>query len=121
MHEVRLARGASLAFMMFQGIVVGFLDNGQIVLRTVLLNPLHQLAELGERESGGRDLLAQARHVGLYPAERAKSEGGQPGRRSIRPFGEGCGRNGLSVPTGTYRCYVPTATSMHARRVIIYL
>ncbi len=65
MHQIRLARGAALAFVVFQGIVVGFLDNGQIVLRTGFLNPLHQLAELGERKSGGRDLLAQARHVGL--------------------------------------------------------
>ena len=65
MHQIRLARGAGLAFMMLEGVVVGFLDDGEIVLRTVFLNPLHQLAELGERESGGRDLLAQARHVGL--------------------------------------------------------
>ena len=73
MHQVRLTRGAGLAFVVFQGVVVGLLDDGQVVLRTVFLDPLHQLAELGERESGGRDLLAQARHVGLYPAERAKS------------------------------------------------
>ena len=65
MNQVRLARGAGLAFMNLQGVVVGFLDEGQIVLRTVFLHPLHQLAELGEREGGGRDLLAQARHVGL--------------------------------------------------------
>src|ERR1700736_1725146 len=80
MHQVRLARGAALAFMVFQGVVVGFLDDGEVVLRTIFLDPLHQLAELGERKSGGRDLLAQARHVGLYPAERARpEEGGRNG------------------------------------------
>src|SRR5205807_4463795 len=86
MHQVRLARGAGLAFVVFQGIVVGFLDNGQIVLRTGFLNPLHQLAELGERKSGGRDLLAQARHVGLYPAERSGSERGRAGTASTIGF-----------------------------------
>jgi len=33
MHQVRLARGAGLALMVFQRVIVGFLDNGQIVLR----------------------------------------------------------------------------------------
>ena len=78
-NQVRLTRGAGLAFVMLQGVVVGFLNDGEIVLRTIFLDPLHQLAELGEGESGGRDLLAQARHVGLYPAERAESEGGPAG------------------------------------------
>ena len=68
MNQVRLAGGAGLAFVMLQGVVVGFLDDGEIVLRTVLLHPLHQVAELGQREGSGSDLLAQARHVGLYPA-----------------------------------------------------
>ncbi len=67
MNQVRLAGGASLAFMVFQGIVVGFLDDGEIVLRAVLLHPLHQVAKLGEREGSSSDLLAQARHVRLYP------------------------------------------------------
>ena len=58
MHQIRLARGAGLAFMMFQGIVVGFLDDGEIVVRTVLLHPLHQIAEFGQREGSGSDLLA---------------------------------------------------------------
>ena len=65
MNQVRLAGGAGLAFVMLQGIVVGFLDDGEIVLRTVLLHPLHQVAKLGEREGSGSDLLAQARHVRL--------------------------------------------------------
>ena len=65
MDEIRLAGGAALAFMMFQGVIVGLLDDGEIVLRTVLLHPLHQVAELGERKGSGRDLLAQARHVRL--------------------------------------------------------
>jgi hypothetical protein len=63
MNEVRFARGAGLAFVMFQGVIVGFLDNGEVVLRAAFLKPPHQLAELGERESGGRYLLAETRHV----------------------------------------------------------
>jgi len=58
MDEIGVARSAGLAFVVFQGIVVGFLDDSQIVLRTVLLHPLHQIAEFGQRESGGSDLLA---------------------------------------------------------------
>ena len=65
MDQVRLAGSAALALMMFQGVVVGLLDDGEIVLRTVLLHPLHQVAELGQREGSGSDLLAQARHVRL--------------------------------------------------------
>ena len=65
MDKVGLARSAGLAIMILQGIFVGFFYNRQIVVRTVFLNPLHQLTKLGERKSGGRDLLAQARHVGL--------------------------------------------------------
>ena len=68
MDEIRLARGAGLAVVMLQGVVVGFVDDVEIVLGTVFLNPLHQLAELGDREDGGRDLLAQVRHV--EPARR---------------------------------------------------
>jgi len=49
MHQIRLARGAALPFVVFQGIVVGFLDNGQIVLRTVSSIRFIKLAELGER------------------------------------------------------------------------
>jgi hypothetical protein len=75
MDQVRFAGGASLTFVVFQGVVVGFLDDGEIVLGTVLLHPVHQVAELGEREGSGSDLLAQARHDGLYP--RGK---GAPGR-----------------------------------------
>ena len=65
MYQIGLAGGTGLAFMVFQGVVVSLLNNGQIVLGPVFLDALHQLAELSERESGGRDLLAQARHVGL--------------------------------------------------------
>ena len=65
MHQIRLARSAALPFMMLEGIIVGFLDNGEIVLRTALLHAPHQVAELGERKCSGRDLLAQTRHVGL--------------------------------------------------------
>src|SRR5580693_7554723 len=78
MHQVRLAGGAGLTFMMLQGVVVGFLDDGQVVLGTVVLNPLHELAEFCERKSGGRDLLAQARHAGLYPV------GGVQGRKALK-------------------------------------
>ena len=65
MDKVRLSGGPALTFMIFQRIIVGFLDDGEIVLRTILLHPLHQIAELGQGKSGGRDLLAQARHVRL--------------------------------------------------------
>ena len=65
MNQIRLARGPGLTFMMFQRIIVGLLDDGEIVLGAALLHLLHQVAELGERQGGGRDLLAQARHVGL--------------------------------------------------------
>ena len=65
MNQVGLAGGPSLAFVMLEGVVVGFLDDGEIVLRTVLLHPLHQIAKLGQRERRGRNLLAQARHDGL--------------------------------------------------------
>ena len=58
MHQVGLARGAGLAFMMLQRVIVGLLDDGEIVVRTVLLHPLHQVAELGQREGSGSDLLA---------------------------------------------------------------
>jgi hypothetical protein len=47
MDEVRFTRRTGLAFMVLQGIVVGFLDDGEIVLGTVLLHPLHQVAKLG--------------------------------------------------------------------------
>src|SRR5580658_8230854 len=60
-----LAESPALAFMMFQGVVVGLLDDGEIVLRAVLLHALHQVAKLGKRKGSGRDLLAQARHDGL--------------------------------------------------------
>ncbi len=65
MDQIGLAGSAALAFMMFQGIIVGLLNDRQIVLRTALLHPLHQIAELGQGEGGGRDLLAQARHARL--------------------------------------------------------
>ena len=65
MDEIRLTRRPALPFMNLQRVVVGFLDERQIILRTVLLHALHQLAELSERERGRLDLLAQSRHVGL--------------------------------------------------------
>ncbi len=65
MDEIRLTGGAGLALMVFQGEVIRVLHDGQIVVRTVFLHPLHQFAELGEREGGRLDLLAQTRHEGL--------------------------------------------------------
>src|SRR5262245_30826227 len=70
MDEVGFSRGSRLPIVMLERIVVGFLDNGQIVLRTALLHALHQVAELGERKGCRRDLLSQARHDGLYPPEK---------------------------------------------------
>ena len=65
MDQVRLAGGPGLAGMMVQGEVVGFPNQFQIVVGAVGRILLHQLAELGDREDVGRDLLAQRRHEGL--------------------------------------------------------
>src|SRR6267143_1556076 len=65
MHEIGLAGGAALSGVMFQGVVVGFLDQFQIVQRPVGLHGLHQVAKLRDREDIGCDLLAQCRHAGL--------------------------------------------------------
>ena len=65
MDQVGLARGAALAGMDSQGVVVGFLDDFQIFGGPVGLHALHQVTELRDREDIGRDLLAQSRHGGL--------------------------------------------------------
>ena len=70
MHEVRLAGGAGLSGMMFLRIFVGFPHQLQIVVGPVGAHGAHQLAELGHREGGGRDLFAQSRHNGLYRGKR---------------------------------------------------
>jgi len=51
--------------MVFLGELVGFADDLEVVVRTVLLDPLHEVAEPRYREDVGRDLLAQSRHKGL--------------------------------------------------------
>ena len=65
MHEVGLARGATLPGMHVQRIIVGFFDEFQIVRGPIGLHPLHQVAEARDREDIGCDLFAQSRHVGL--------------------------------------------------------
>ena len=65
MDEIGLAGGAGLAGVVLLGEFVGFLDEVEIVVGTVLAQLLHQLAEAGHREHVGRDLLTQRRHDGL--------------------------------------------------------
>ena len=43
--------------------VVGSFDDVEIVVRTVLAQLFHQLAEAGYRQNIRRDLLTQRRHV----------------------------------------------------------
>src|SRR5438132_717192 len=56
MRKKRLARGARLAFMVRQRIVVGLADDLQIVVRAVGAHLLQQVTELGDGEDVGRDL-----------------------------------------------------------------
>ena len=48
----------ALAFVMLERKIVGFLDDREIVMRTVFLHPLHQIAEFGQGKGSGSDLLA---------------------------------------------------------------
>ena len=66
MDEVGLAGGARLALVMLQGELVRFFDQSKIVVGTVLANLAQQIAELGNRENVGSDLLAESRHDRLY-------------------------------------------------------
>jgi hypothetical protein len=47
MNKVGFTGGAGLAFVVLQRVVVSLLDDSEIVLGTVLLHPLHQVAKLG--------------------------------------------------------------------------
>src|SRR5580765_3775559 len=67
MNQVWFSGSARLPIVMLEGVVVGLLDDAEIVLRTALLHALHQVAKLGQREGRRSNLLAQARHDGLYP------------------------------------------------------
>jgi hypothetical protein len=51
--------------VVFLGKLVRLADEFQIVVGPVDPHPAHQLAELGDREDIGRELLAQSRHNGL--------------------------------------------------------
>ncbi len=62
MHEIGLAGGAVLSGVMLLGKFVGFLDEVEVVVGTVLAQLPHQLAEAGHREHVGRDLFTQRRH-----------------------------------------------------------
>ena len=62
MHEVGLAGGAVLSGVVFLGEFVGFLDEVEVVVGTVLAQLPHQLAEAGGREHVGRNLFTQRRH-----------------------------------------------------------
>ena len=55
---------------MFLRKFVGFADEFQIVVRTVLPHHPHQVTELGDGEDVGRDLLAQSRHIDYSPLEK---------------------------------------------------
>src|SRR5277367_1521069 len=74
MDEIRLARSAALAGMIFLGVLVGFPHQLQIVGGAVGPHSAQQLAELGHREGGGRDLFAQGRHNGLYRGKRRSKQ-----------------------------------------------
>ncbi len=65
MHQVGLARLAGLTFVMFEGEFVGFPDEGQVVVGPVGADLAQKIAEAGDRQNVGRDLLAQSRHVRL--------------------------------------------------------
>ena len=62
MDEIGLAGGAVLSGVVLLGELVGFLDQIEIVVGTVLAQLPHQLAEAGDREHAGRDLFTQRRH-----------------------------------------------------------
>ena len=62
MDEVRFAGGAGLSGVMLLGKFVGFLDDGEVVVGTVLAQLPHQLAEAGHGENVGLDLFPQRRH-----------------------------------------------------------
>jgi hypothetical protein len=51
--------------MVLLGKIVGFLNQLEIVVGTVLAELFHELAEAGHREHVGRDLLTQRRHEGF--------------------------------------------------------
>src|ERR1019366_5331839 len=61
-HQVGLAGGAGLSGVVLLGEFVGFLDQFEGVVGTVLAQLPHQLAEAGDREHVGRNLLTQRRH-----------------------------------------------------------
>ncbi len=63
MDEVGLAGGALLAGVVLQGELVGATDNLYVVAGMVGADEIQQLAELGDRENIGRNLLPQARHA----------------------------------------------------------
>ena len=65
MDEIGFARGAALSGVVLLREVVGFLDQLEIVVRPVLTELFHELAEAGNREHVGRDLLTQRRHEGF--------------------------------------------------------
>ena len=52
--------------MMLQGELVGLLDQSKIVVGAVGADLAQQIAELGNRENVGSDLLAESRHDRLY-------------------------------------------------------
>src|SRR4051794_22339159 len=60
--------------MVLEGVVVGLLDDRKIVMGTAFLHSLHQVAKLGQRKGRGCNLVAQARHDGLYPPRRRASQ-----------------------------------------------
>ena len=66
MRQVGLARFARLAFVVLLGKFVGFFDGREVVGGAVGANLAQQIAEAGDRQNIGRDLLAQSRHNRLY-------------------------------------------------------
>jgi len=70
-NKVWLPAGAGLAFMMFQRIIVGFFNDGEIILGTILLHRFIRSRNFGARSKKlwSANLLAQARHVGFISAK----------------------------------------------------
>ena len=61
-HEVGFAGGAGLPSVVLLREFVGFLDQVEVVVGTVLAQLPHQLAEAGNRKHVGLDLFTQRRH-----------------------------------------------------------
>ena len=65
MYEVWLSGRAGLAGVVLLGVLVGFADQPEVVIRASCAHAAHEFAKLGDGEDVGRELFAQSRHEGL--------------------------------------------------------